>query len=182
LIQLQPTTQPTKATALLRSSQRRSGTGPVCCPSLVAVCLRVQIQRRLNFGVTQDALNGLRFDFRLVTTSCSGCDASRGVRTFVRPRFLDWHSGLFGGRSQVVGDKTGGVQRLPALLSKLTERQNRPASRATSVDATCEDVGSELGASGRSHPMRLVWSHRRFPWPSVLKILIRPSPTICRSI
>jgi hypothetical protein len=38
----------------------------LCCPSLVAVFLRVQIQRRLNFGVTQDALNVLRFDFRLV--------------------------------------------------------------------------------------------------------------------
>jgi hypothetical protein len=30
---------------------------------------------------------------------------------------LDWHSGFFGSRSQVVGDKTGSVERLPALLS-----------------------------------------------------------------
>jgi hypothetical protein len=45
-----PQLNPTKAAAPLRSYSRRLGTGPVCCPSLIAVFLSV-IQRRLNFGV-----------------------------------------------------------------------------------------------------------------------------------
>ena len=35
-------------------------------PCLVAVFLRVQIERRLNLAVTQETLHGLGFDFRLV--------------------------------------------------------------------------------------------------------------------
>src|SRR5712692_2510304 len=35
-------------------------------PCLVAVFLRVQIEGRLNLAVTQESLDGLRFDFRLV--------------------------------------------------------------------------------------------------------------------
>jgi len=35
-------------------------------PCFIAVVLRVQIERRLNLRVTQDALHGFRFDFRLV--------------------------------------------------------------------------------------------------------------------
>ena len=35
-------------------------------PCFIAVFLRVQIERRLNLRVTQDSLNGLGLDFRLV--------------------------------------------------------------------------------------------------------------------
>ena len=43
----------------LRShSQRR--------PCFIAVVLRIQVERRLNLRVTQDALHGFGFDFRLV--------------------------------------------------------------------------------------------------------------------
>ena len=36
------------------------------CPSFVAIFLRVDIQGCLDFRVAQDALDGLRFDLRLV--------------------------------------------------------------------------------------------------------------------
>src|SRR6266550_2924876 len=39
---------------------------PLCSPCFITVFLGVEIQRRLNFRVTQDALNSLGFNFRLV--------------------------------------------------------------------------------------------------------------------
>ena len=48
-------------------SQRRK-IFPLRRQRFIAVFLRAQIERRLNFCATQDSLNGFRFDFRLSTS------------------------------------------------------------------------------------------------------------------
>jgi len=50
----------------IRTDPERHQIFPLRRPCFVAVFLRVEIERRLNFAVTQDSLRGLGFDLRLV--------------------------------------------------------------------------------------------------------------------
>jgi hypothetical protein len=74
-------------------------------PCFVAVFLRVEIERRLYFAVTQDSLHGLGLDLRLVHQP-----VAEGVAKIVKPETLtvrNLHSCFLCGRSEIVGDECG---------------------------------------------------------------------------
>jgi hypothetical protein len=62
---LQPTTRPTHLLHCYIHPDRVEELS-LRRPCLIAVLLRVQVERCLNLAVTQDSLHGLRFDLRLV--------------------------------------------------------------------------------------------------------------------
>jgi hypothetical protein len=59
---LQPTIQPTSSLHQLRVNPERLRELSLRRPCFIAVFLRVEIQRRPNLRVTQDALHGLGFE------------------------------------------------------------------------------------------------------------------------
>jgi hypothetical protein len=101
----QPTIQPTTSLHQLRSHSQRRQIFPLRRPCFIAIVLGVQIERRLNLRVTQDALHGLRFDFRLAPASCLSCDAGCEVRTSGRRRWVLRSSCC---RPQMIGDEDRG--------------------------------------------------------------------------
>ena len=64
--------EPTTLLQHLRSRFQRREILPLCRPCFITVFLRVQIERRLNLAVTQDALHGFRFDFRFAHQPVAG--------------------------------------------------------------------------------------------------------------
>ena len=66
LFHSQPTTQPTASLHRFGRHSERHQILALRGPCFIGVFLRIEIQRRLNLAVTQDALHGLGLDFRLV--------------------------------------------------------------------------------------------------------------------
>jgi len=82
----------------------------------IAVFLRTQIERRLNLAVTQDSLNGFRFDLRFVHQP-----VAKRVTQIVKTEpltVLDVHSGFFCSRPQMIGDENRRRKRNTAARSQ----------------------------------------------------------------
>src|ERR1700675_3739790 len=78
-------------------------------PSFVAIFLSVEIERRLDFRMTQDSLHRLRFDLGLVHQP-----VAKRVPKVVKSEplaILNMHSSRFRSRSQMVRNKYGRRQR-----------------------------------------------------------------------
>jgi hypothetical protein len=97
----------------LRRHSQRPKIFPLRRPCFIAVVLRIQVERRLNLRVTQDALHSFGFDFRLVHQP-----VAKRVKQVVKSEpltVLDTYSGFFCSRSQVVGDEYARAEWFPSL-------------------------------------------------------------------
>src|SRR6266851_919292 len=87
----------------LRTHSERRQIFPLRRPCFIAVVLRVQIERRLDLRLTQDSLNGLGFNFRLVHQPVAWA-VTQVVKSKPLP-VLDVRSSFLCRRSQLICDE-----------------------------------------------------------------------------
>ena len=145
-------------------------------PCFIAVFLRVEIQRCLNPRVTQERLDGLGLDLRLVHEPVAQA-VTQVVKTEPLAR-LDRYAGPDGSRAQMIGDKTDGREGNTAV--RLGRREDEiPVFGVGRPRASRAGAGRERNAAGRSRQLFPFLLGRPCPLPSVLRREFLPPPTGC---